>query len=65
MARNARLKKAAVKIGAAVGRAEGTARNIGKAALVAREELSELTKKVEELTRDLKRASKRLKRALG
>ncbi len=64
MAKNAQLKRAAVKIGTAVGRAEGTARHIGKAALVAREELSELTKKVEELTRDLKRASKRLKRAL-
>ncbi len=64
MARDAQLKKAAVKIGAAVGRAEGTARHLGKAALAAREELSELTKKVEELTRELKRASKRLKRAL-
>lgn len=64
MAKNPGLKKAAVKIGAAVGRAEGTARNLGKAARVAREELTQLTKRFEELTRDLKRASKRLKGAL-
>ncbi len=49
MADKAKLKAAAVRIGTAVGRAERTARRVGKAAQVAREELAQLTKQVEAL----------------
>ena len=49
MARKTRLTTAAVKIGTAVGRADRTARKVAKAAEVAREELAELSKRVEEL----------------
>ena len=60
----AKLKAAAVRIGTAVGRAERTARRVGKAAQVAREELAQLTKQVEALARELKKSSERLKRAI-
>jgi hypothetical protein len=46
------------------GRADRTARKVAKAAQVAREELAELSKRVDELARDLKRARSRLKQAL-
>ncbi len=45
MAKKNQLTAAAVKIGTAVGRADGTARKVAKAAQVAREELTLLTKK--------------------
>jgi Tfp pilus assembly protein FimV len=64
MARKTRLTAAAVKIGTAAGRADRTARKVARAAQVAREELAELSKRVEELARDLKKARSRLKQAL-
>ena len=64
MAKKTQLQAAAVKIGAALGRADRTARTVGKAVQVAREELSELTKQVEALARELKKTRKRLKRAI-
>lgn len=64
MAKKARLKAAAEKIGAAIGRADRTARKVGKAAHVAREDLAELTKQIEGLARQLKKTSARLKRTL-
>ena len=64
MADKAKLKAAAVRIGTAVGCAERTARRVGKAAQVAREELAQLTKQVEALARELKKSSERLKRAI-
>jgi hypothetical protein len=65
MARSNRLKRAAVRIGKAVGRADRTAHKVAKAAKVATEEISELKKKVESLSRDLKKSGDRLRRALG
>ncbi len=43
-----------------MGRADRTARKVEKAARVAKEELTQLSKKVEALARDLKKASERL-----
>ncbi len=63
MARN-QLKRAAKKIGAAMGRADRTAHKVAKAGIVAREELIELSKQVESLKRRLQKTTKRLKNAL-
>lgn len=64
MARKTKLKAAAVKIGATVGRAERTAHKVGKAAKIAREELAELTKQIRALGRELKKTGKRVRRAV-
>jgi hypothetical protein len=61
MAKKNKLRDAAVKIGSAVGRADGTAH---KAARVAKEELNELTKHVDALKKQLKKSTKNLKTAL-
>jgi hypothetical protein len=65
MARGTRLKRAAVRIGKAVGRADRTAHKVARAAKLATEEIGELKKKVEALSRDLKKSSDRLRRALS
>ena len=65
MVKRTGFTKAAVKIGRAVGRADRKARKMAKAADVAREEIAELSKQVEQLGRDIKKASRRVKRALG
>ncbi len=64
MAKKTHLTSAAVKIGAAIGRAERTAHKVGKAAQLAREELTELTKQVKALARDIKKTAKRLRRTV-
>jgi hypothetical protein len=64
MSKKAKLETAAVKIGTTVGRAERTARKVGKAAHAAREELNQLRKHVQALARELKKSSMRLRRAL-
>ncbi len=64
MTNKAKLKAAAVRIGTTVGRAERTARKVGKAVHAVREELTQLRKQVEVLGRELKKSSKRLRRAL-
>ncbi len=64
MANKARLTATAEKIGTAVGRAERTARKVGKAAKVARGELAHLTKQIEALARTLKKSGERLKRSV-
>ena len=68
MARENRLKDAAVKIGSTVGKADAAAHTAAhkaaKAAHVAKQELVELTKQVEALNRQLKKSAKRLRRAL-
>jgi seryl-tRNA synthetase len=63
MARN-QLKRAAKKIGEAMGRADRTAHKVAKAGIVAREELVQLSKQVESLKRRLQKTTKRLKNAL-
>lgn len=61
MAGGNRLKDTAVKIGSAVGKADGRAH---KAAKVAKEELAELTKQVDALRKQLKKSTDKLKSAL-
>jgi hypothetical protein len=68
MAKKSRLTTAAVQIGSAVGKVDGTAHRTAdkavKAAHVARQELMELSKQVDALTQQLKKSTKRLKAAL-
>ena len=64
MAKKNRLTSAARRIGAVVGRAEGTAHKIAKAGVVARKELDQFSKQVESLKRQLEKTAKRLKHAL-
>jgi predicted nucleic acid-binding Zn-ribbon protein len=65
MAKNNRLNKAAVKIGAAIGKADRTAHKVAKAGVAAREELEEIAKQVDTLKRQLVKTTKRLKKALA
>lgn len=58
------LSRAAATVGAVVGRAEGTARKIAKAGVVAKKELDQITKQIEGLKRQLQKTTKRLKHAL-
>ncbi len=60
-----KLKQAAKKIGAAMGKADRTARKVAKAGLVAKEELVQLSKQVESLKRQLEKTTKRLRSALS
>jgi predicted nucleic acid-binding Zn-ribbon protein len=64
MARKSRLRQVAVKIGAAMGRADRTAHKVAKAGLLAKEELDDIAKQVAALKRQLQKTTKRLKRAL-
>jgi len=68
MATKNKLRDAAVKIGSAIGRADGTAHRAvfkaAKAAHVARLELIELSKQVDALKKQLNKSTKRLKSAL-
>jgi hypothetical protein len=68
MARNSTLKDAAVKIGSAVGRVDGTAHKAAykaaKAAHVAKGELNELSKQVAALKKQLEKSANKLKNAL-
>jgi predicted nucleic acid-binding Zn-ribbon protein len=65
MARRSRLRQVAVKIGAAVGRADRTAHKVAKAGVLAKKELADISKQVEALKRQLRKTTKRLKRALA
>jgi hypothetical protein len=69
MATKNKLRNAAVTIGAAVGKADGTAHKAvhraAKAAHVARLELIALSKQVDALKKQLKKSSSRLKSALS
>jgi hypothetical protein len=65
MAKRSKLTRVAVRIGAAVGRADRTAHKVAKAGLLARAELEDISKQVEALKRQLQRTTQRLKRALS
>jgi hypothetical protein len=68
MTKNNIFRNAAVKIGSAAGKVDGTAHRTAhraaKAAHVARHELTELSKQVDALKRQLQKSTKRLKSAL-
>jgi hypothetical protein len=61
MAKKNNFRDAAVKIGSAVGKADGRAH---KAVRVAKQELTELSKQVDALKKQLEKSSKKLKGAL-
>ena len=65
MAKQDKLRKAAVRIGAAVGRADRTAQKVHKASVVARQELDSLTQQIDALKRQLVKTTKRLRKALA
>jgi hypothetical protein len=64
MARRSKLTRVAVKIGAAMGRADRTAHKVAKAGVLAKKELEDISKQVDALKRQLLKTTKRLKRAL-
>jgi predicted nucleic acid-binding Zn-ribbon protein len=65
MARKSRLRRVAVRIGAAMGKADRTAHKVAKAGVLAKKELEDISKQVEALKRQLRKTTKRLKRALA
>lgn len=65
MAKQNKLRDAAVKIGGAMGRADRAAHKVRKAGVVARKELDDLTKQIDALKRQLLKTTKRLKKALA
>ena len=65
MARKTRLSRVAVKIGAAMGRADRKAHQIAKAGVLAKKELADISKQVDVLKRQLQKTTRRLKRALA
>jgi hypothetical protein len=64
MSKKDRISRAAARVGAVVGRAEGTARKIAKAGVMAKEELEDISKQIEGLKKQLLKTTKRLKHAL-
>ena len=61
----ARLTRVAVKIGAAMGRADRKAHQIAKAGVLAKKELVDISRQVDALKRQLQKTARRLKRALA
>src|ERR1700722_14224011 len=64
MARKSKLTEAAVKIGAAIGKADRTAHQIAKAGKAAKDELADIGAQINALKRQLLKTKKRLQRAL-
>ena len=64
MAKN-QLKKVAVKIGGALGKADRKAHQVVRAGTVARKELRDIAKQVDALKRQLEKTTRRLKHALS
>ena len=64
MARNSKLNRAAMKIGAAMGKADRTAHKVAQAGVIAKEELAAISKQVGLLKKQLQKTTKRLKHAL-
>jgi hypothetical protein len=67
MAKKSELKDAAIEIGSALGKVDGTAhkaaRDAARAAHVAKQEFVELTKQIKTLGKQLRKSTKRLKKA--
>ncbi len=64
MAKNNRLKKTAMKIGAAMGKADRAAHKVARAGVLAKGELEDISKQIDALKRQLLKTTKRLKKAL-
>jgi hypothetical protein len=65
MAKKGRLRNAAVKIGAAVGKADRTAHKVVRAGALAKKELEQISKQIDGLKRQLKKSTNRLRKALA
>ena len=65
MAKKSKLTQVAVKIGAAMGRADRKAHQVAKAGVLAKKELQDISKQVDLLKRQLLKTTKRLKKALS
>jgi len=65
MAKKNRLTKAAMSIGAAMGKADRTAHKVAKAGVLAKGELEDISKQIDALKRQLLKTTKRLKKALS
>jgi hypothetical protein len=65
MAKKSKLSQVAVKIGAAMGRADRKAHQVAKAGVLAKKELKDISKQVDALKRQLQKTTKRLKNALS
>jgi predicted nucleic acid-binding Zn-ribbon protein len=65
MAKKSRLTRVAVGIGAAVGKADRTAHKVAKAGVLAKKELKDISKQIDNLKRQLQKTSKRLRKALS
>jgi prefoldin subunit 5 len=62
--KKSKLTQVAVRIGAAMGRADRKAHQIAKAGKLAKKELADISKQVDALKRQLQKTTTRLKRAL-
>jgi F0F1-type ATP synthase membrane subunit b/b' len=65
MPKKDKLKEVSVKIGKALGKADKRAKKFLKAGDIAKEELREISKQVEELKKQLAKTTERLKKALS
>jgi hypothetical protein len=65
MAKKSRLTKVAEGIGGAMGRADRAAQKVAKAGVLAKKELSEISKQVDAMKRQLQKTTKKLKKALS
>jgi hypothetical protein len=65
MAKKSTLKRVAVNIGTAMGKADRTAHKVAKAGVLAKAELADIGKQVDALKRQLQKTTKRLRRALS
>jgi seryl-tRNA synthetase len=65
MAKKSKLTQVAVRIGAAMGRADRKAHQVAKAGVLAKKELQAISKQVDSLKRQLQKTTKRLKNALS
>jgi hypothetical protein len=65
MARQNQIKKVAVKIGGALGKADRKAHQVVRAGALAKKEMRDIAKQVDVLKRQLEKATKRLKQALS
>ncbi len=64
MAKKDKLTDVSVKIGTALGKADNRARKFLAAGDIAKEELQEISRQVEELKKQLAKTTERLKKAL-
>jgi seryl-tRNA synthetase len=65
MAKKSKLNQVAVRIGAAMGRADRKAHQVAQAGVLAKKELRAISKQVDALKRQLQKTTKRLRNALS